>query len=172
MTRTLTALVMATALTAPAIAADLPPAGTPTEAQIRTLVSSIPLAVDRAAYDLAEAAFAEEIVIDYTSLWGGEPATMTPAALMDAWRGIVPGFDATWHELGPVEVTVTGDTAVATAFVDGRHWIEDQIWRPVGTYHWDVAQIDGEWRVTRMEFDMTAEYGDRGLAALAVERAK
>ncbi|MEM7733150.1 MAG: nuclear transport factor 2 family protein [Pseudomonadota bacterium] len=172
MTRILTALAFTAALAAPAIAADLPPAGTPTEAQIRTLVSSIPLAVDRAAYDLAEAAFAEEVVIDYTSLWGGQPATMTPAALMEAWRGIVPGFDATWHELGPVTVTVTGDTGGATAFVDARHWIDDQIWRPVGTYTWDVAQIDGAWRVTRMEFDMTAEYGDRGLAALAMDRAK
>lgn len=172
MTRFLQTLAASTVLSFPALAADLPPAGTPVEAQIRTLVASIPLAVDRAAYDLAEAAFAEEIVIDYTSLWGGEPATMTPAALMEAWRGIVPGFDATWHELGPVQVIVTGDTAAATAFVDGRHWIGDQLWRPVGTYHWDVALIEDEWRVTRMEFDMTQEIGDRALAAEAMERAK
>lgn len=165
-------LAVMTALSLPASASDLPPAGNPVEAQITTLVSSIPLAVDRAAYDLAEMAFAEEVVIDYTSLWGGEPATMTPEALMEAWRGIVPGFDATWHELGPVTVTVEGDTAQATAFVDGRHWIEDQLWRPVGTYHWDVALIDGDWRVTRMVFDMTEEIGDRALAAEAMERAQ
>jgi len=149
----------------------LPPAGDPETAQIRTLVASIPLAVDRGAYDLAEAAFAPSFTIDYTSLWGGEPATMTPAALMAAWRGIVPGFDATWHELGPVTVELDGDTATATAFVDGRHWIDGQLWRPVGTYHWDVAQIDGAWRVTRMVFDMTQEIGDRALAADAMDRA-
>ena len=165
----------ALALSLPALAAQatdtLPPAGDPSTAQIITLVSSIPLAVDRAAYDLAEAAFAPSITVDYTSLWGGEPATMTPAELMTAWRGIVPGFDATWHELGPVSVTRTGDTATATAEVDGRHWIGDEIWRPVGIYHWDVVQIDGDWRVTRMVFDMTAEIGDRALAARAMERA-
>ena len=161
------------ALAAPALAADaLPPAGDPVEARIRTLVSSIPLAVDRAAYDLAEAAFAAEVVIDYTSLWGGEPATMTPAALMDAWRGIVPGFDATWHELGPVTVSVDGDRATARAFVDGRHWIDERLWRPVGNYHWDVERIDDVWRVTRMEFEMTDEIGDRALANEAMERAR
>ncbi|UWR21752.1 nuclear transport factor 2 family protein [Sulfitobacter sp. S190] len=160
------------ATTLPAFATQpLPPAGAPDTAQITTLVSSIPLAVDRAAYDLAEAAFAPEIIIDYTSLWGGEPTTMTPAELMTGWRGIVPGFDATWHELGPVSVTIDGDLATATASVDGRHWIGDDIWRPIGTYHWDVAQLDGEWRVTRMVFDMTAEIGDRALAAQAMERA-
>ena len=149
----------------------LPPAGAPNTAHITTLVSSIPLAVDRAAYDLAEAAFAPEIVIYYTSLWGGEPATLTPAELMAGWRGIVPGFDATWHELGPVSVSIDGSQATATADVDGRHWIGDALWRPIGTYHWDVAQIEGEWRVTRMVFDMTAEIGDRALAAEAIERA-
>lgn len=163
------------AATLPVLAAHaeqtLPPAGDPDSATIRTLVSSIPLAVDRAAYDLAEAAFAPEIIIDYTSLWGGEPATMTPAELMTAWRGIVPGFDATWHELGPVTVEIDGISATASASVDGRHWIADALWRPIGNYHWDVAQIDGEWRVTRMVFDMTQEIGDRALAAEAMERA-
>ncbi|TCL08110.1 SnoaL-like protein [Shimia isoporae] len=171
MKQTLTAIATATLATT-VTAADLPPAGFPQEAQIRTLVTSITVAVDRAAYDLAEGAFAPEVVIDYTSLWGGEPATTTPTALMDSWRGIVPGFDATWHELGPVTVNVSGDTATASAFIDARHWIGDRLWRPVGTYHWDLAKLDGQWRVTRMELAMIEELGDRTLTALAMERAQ
>lgn len=85
------------------------PAGDPESAKVIAVVSSIPLAVDLARYDLAEAAFAPEIVIDYTSLWGGEPQRMTPGALMDAWRGLVPGFDATRHELKDIEANVEGD---------------------------------------------------------------
>lgn len=173
MKRALPALALMNALAAPALSADqLPPAGDPAEAQVRTLVSSIPLAVDRAAYGLAEAAFAPEVIIDYTSLWGGEPTAMTPAALMDSWRAIVPGFDTTWHELGPVTVTLDGDRASADAFVDGRHWIGSRLWRPAGTYHWDVARLNGAWRVTRMEFELTGETGDRSLAAEAMERVK
>lgn len=171
MKQTLTTLAAATLATT-VTAADLPPAGNPQEAQIRTLVSSITVAVDRAAYDLAEAAFAPEVVIDYTSLWGGEPATTTPAALMDSWRGIVPGFDATWHDLGAVTVSITGDTAKASAFVDARHWIGDRLWRPVGTYHWDLAKFDGHWRVTRMELAMIEELGDRAIVTTAMERAQ
>jgi hypothetical protein len=173
MKKILPTLALSAALATSAVAENtLPPAGTPTEAEIRTLVASIPLAVDRAAYDLAEAAFAPTVVIDYTSLWGGEPATMTPEALMEAWRGIVPGFDTTWHELGPVDVAIDDDTATATASVDGRHWIGDRLWRPIGQYYWDLERIEGDWRVTRMEFDMTKEIGDRALAAEAAERAK
>lgn len=163
-------------MTALALATTTPAFATPADttidtAQITTVVSSIPLAVDLAAYDLAQAAFADTIIIDYTSLWGGEPTTMTPADLMTAWRGIVPGFDATFHELSNVSVTVSGPTATATADVDGRHWIGDQLWRPIGTYHWDLVKQQDGWKVTRMVFDMTQEIGSRDLAARAMDRA-
>lgn len=150
----------------------LAPLGAPETSKVISVVSSIPLAVDLARYDLAEAAFAPRIVIDYTSLWGGEPQTMTPAALMDAWRGIVPGFDATWHALSDVRAEVNGDRATATAFVDGRHWLDGQLWRPVGHYRWELSKIGGDWKVTRMTFAMIREIGDRGIAQQAMERAK
>lgn len=140
-------------------------------ATVKTTVAAIPMAVDLGAYALAETLFAPEVTIDYTSLWGGDAAVMTPAALMDAWRGIVPGFDATWHELGPVTAEITGDDATATASVDGRHWIGDDIWRPIGTYDWTLARAGGDWQVTSMTFTLTQEIGDRSLAAQAMERA-
>lgn len=166
-------LVMVLAFAAPSLASatdGTSPAGDADTARVITLVASIPLAVDRATYDLAEAAFAEEVVIDYTSLWGGEPSTMTPAALMEGWKGIVPGFDATWHELGPVDVMIEDDRATATAKVDARHWIGEKLWRPIGVYYWDLTRTDDDWRVTRMVFDMTNEIGDRALTEEAMAR--
>ncbi|MEM8664320.1 MAG: nuclear transport factor 2 family protein, partial [Pseudomonadota bacterium] len=81
------------------------------------------------------------------------------------------GFDATWHELGPVAVTIDGDRATATAAVDGRHWLGDKLWRPIGTYAFDVERIEGDWKVTKMVFELEEEFGDRALAAEAMERA-
>ena len=155
-----------------ATARNLDPAGDAETAKVISVVSSIPLAVDLTAYDLAAKAFAPSIVIDYTSVWGGEPSTMTPAQLMTSWRGLVPGFDGTWHQLSDVTAEVNGDTANATAFVDGRHWIGDQLWRPIGTYAWKLAKKDGQWRVTHMTFNMTQELGDRALTAQAMDRVK
>ena len=150
----------------------VPPAGDPDSAKAIAVVASIPLAVDLGRYDLAEAAFAPEIVIDYTSLWGGEPQRTTPAALMDAWRGLVPGFDATRHELLDVEARIDGDVAEATARVDARHWIGDALWRPIGLYRWTLERLGGRWKVTAMTFVLTQEVGDRGLVAMAADRAK
>jgi hypothetical protein len=137
-------------------------AGDPDSARVIATVSSIPLAVDLGEYRLAEAAFAPSILIDYTSLWGGEAQTMTPAALMEAWRALVPGFDATHHELRDVRAVVAGDKATATAFVDGRHWVDE----------WKLKEVNDRWQVTAMTFVMTQEIGDRGLVAVARERAR
>jgi hypothetical protein len=127
----------------------VPPAGYAETARIIATVSSIPLAVDLGRYDRAEAAFAPEIVIDYTSLWGGEPQRTTPARLMDAWRGLTPGFEATRHELRDVEARVDGNVAEATALVDGRHWLGDRLWRPIGVYRWRLQKLDGRWKSRR-----------------------
>jgi fermentation-respiration switch protein FrsA (DUF1100 family) len=151
---------------------ELGPFGSADEARIISVVSSIPLAVDLANYDLAERAFAAEIVVDYTSLWGGEAQRMSPPELMAAWRGIVPGFDATRHEIADVSVALAGDAAHASAFVDGRHFLGGEVWRPVGTYDWRLRRIDGVWKVTHMTFTVTQEIGARALAEEAMERAK
>jgi hypothetical protein len=148
------------------------PAGDPETARIISLVSSITLGVDLNRYDIAEAAFAPSILVDYTSLWGGEALQTTPAALTESWRGLVPGFDATRHELSNIEVQIEDATAVATAFVDARHWLDGDLWRPIGAYRWTLEQIAGRWAVTSMTLIMAEEIGDRGLVAKATERAK
>jgi hypothetical protein len=153
-------------------ASPLPPVGEPEAAKVISVVSSIPLAVDLAAYDLAEKAFAPTVVIDYTSLWGGQPNSMKPAELMTAWKGIVPGFDATLHDLSSVKASVTGNKATATAFVDARHWLGSQTWRVVGNYNWDLEKLSGQWKVTRMQLVMTQETGSRDVATKAMEVAK
>ena len=150
----------------------LSPAGDADSAKIIAVVSSIPLAVGIGRYDIAEAAFAPEIVIDATSLRGGEPQPVTPAALMDAWRGLVPGFDATRHELSGIEARVDGDTAEATARVDGRRRIGEALRWPIGVYRWRLGRIAGRWKVKAMTFDLTQEIGDRGLVAVAADRAR
>ncbi len=142
----------------------------PTSARIISLVRSIPLAVDLGRYELAEAAFAPRVRIDYSSLWGGEAQEMATVDLMAAWRSLVPGFDATLHELGPVQVSLNGDSAQATADVVASHWLDGQLWRLIGRYEWPLRQGPEGWRVTGMSFQRLQEHGDRGLCERAQAR--
>lgn len=139
-------------------------------ARVATTVASITIAADLCRFDLAEAAFADTVVLDYTALWGGAPATMTAAALVAAWAGLLPGFDATRHDLTDLAVTLDGDEATATASVDAIHVLGDARWRVAGTYRWRLVRRPDGWRVTHMTLADTREEGSRDLVAAATAR--
>jgi hypothetical protein len=141
------------------------------EARVRQTVLAVPTNADLRAFDAIAPLFADEVVVDYTSLWGGTAETMTPEVLMTAWAGVLPGFDATWHEIGRIEVRIAGDRAQATMPVDARHWLGDGFWRVVGRYDYDLVRRDRGWTITRMVLTVTSEDGDRGLVGDAKARA-
>jgi hypothetical protein len=135
--------------------------------RIRQTIIAMVGAVDLHDFDAAQRLFAPQVQIDYTSLWGGEPATMKREDLIAAWRGLVPGFDATWHELGDISLRIDGTTAHAQCSVAARHWIGRDVWLPKGRYEFILDKADA-WRITLMRLVMTEEIGARGL----VEKAR
>jgi len=132
----------------------------------RTLLAMI-CDVDLLQLDAAERLFAPQVEVDYTSLWGGDPARMTAAELIGSWRTLLPGFDATWHELGVIDVRVHGSTAEAACSVAARHWLDGAVWLPQGRYEFGLVH-ESAWRISQMRLVVTAEIGDRTL----VDRAR
>jgi hypothetical protein len=126
-------------------------------------------AVDLRDFDAALRLFAARVQVDYTSLWGGTVADMAREELIAAWRGLVPGFDATWHELGDISVDVQGGRARASCAVAARHWIGSELWLPKGRYEFELVREDA-WRIASMRLVMSEELGDRGLVARAQAR--
>jgi hypothetical protein len=108
------------------------------------------LGVDHNRYDIVEAALAPEVVVDYTNSWGGTAQSMTSTGYTDALRRSVPGFDATRHELFHIEAQIAGDDALCTANFDARHWLDGDLWRLIGTYHWTLKRNAGQWAVTSL----------------------
>lgn len=137
--------------------------GTPEQAKVRTKLLSIYIGVDLVDYDLVEKAFAPRFLLDYTSIWGGEPALTTARELTNSWRTFLPGFDAALHVIDDLQIDVKGESAEATAEGDARLWLGEKMWRCVGRYFWELEQSAGEWKVTAMRFDMSQEIGDRKL---------
>lgn len=46
---------------------------------------------------LATDVLADQVIIDYTSMFGGEPQRVTPSELAAQWKPLVEGMDATQH---------------------------------------------------------------------------
>ena len=69
---------------------------------------------------------AKEVYIDYTSLAGGEPATLSSEKIIENWKGVLPGFQSTHHQIGNFQVKVTGDKATATFSGLALHYLNNE----------------------------------------------
>lgn len=135
--------------------------------RIRQTITALICAVDLRDFAAAERLFAPRVRVDYTSLWGGEAAEMAREELLAGWRSLVPGFDATWHELGAIEVQLEQQKAGASCPVAARHWIGSEIWLPKGRYEFALTRSDS-WRIAAMKLVLMEEIGSRAL----VEKAR
>ncbi len=140
-------------------------------AAIQTIVESVAVLADSGNFESLEKLYADEILVDYTSLGGGEPELKSPKTLMNEWAGVLPGFDRTRHEISNVKVVVTGPRAVATADVVADHYVADLHWQVSGDYRYELLDIGGEWRIVAATFNLRDEKGTRDVFGPAAENA-
>ncbi|MGW5262339.1 nuclear transport factor 2 family protein [Microbispora sp. NPDC004025] len=103
--------------------------------------------------------FADKVTLDYTSLNGGEPATLAPAQIVHGWQSALGDYKATQHLLGNHLVTLDGDTAVCTASFQATHRKpDDSVWTLGGTYRFTLMRTGDGWRITSVV--MTTAWSD------------
>lgn len=139
---------------------------------IITAITDIAAGADRHQWDRVRSAFADRVTLDYTSLWGGEAATLTADQIVAQWSRFLPGFDKTLHLVTNHAILEgAGTTAVAEADFQAIHRIKSNMWVLMGHYRYDLTKVDGAWKVSRLVMTHTHETGDRGLVSQAAERA-
>lgn len=140
-------------------------------ARIRTVIESITTCVDLRRFDLLGRFYAEEVVADYSSLWGTPPRTLTRAEIGPAWAGFIPGFDTTKHDLSDLDVRIDGRRARASATLTATHWLDGETWVLHGSYVFELSRRADTWVVNGWTFLFERESGERSLVDLAEERA-
>jgi hypothetical protein len=127
---------------------------------------------DRREWQKLRAIFADKVLLDYTSLTGGEPAQLTPQEIIDSWAGVLGGYDATQHLIANQLVDIDGDRAVCTASFQATHRLATALGAPVwtlgGNYRWELARTGRRWLIDTVV--MTATWGD-GNQALPAQAA-
>lgn len=162
----------ALAMTAILTTAPLAHATSEDEAAIKTLVESVGLFADQHAFEALEDFYADEFVLDYSSLSGAPADVKSPQALMTEWAGVLPGFDRTRHALSDVEAVVDGGEARARANVEAGHWIDGAYWQVDGHYDYQFERQAGAWKITSMTFTLENEIGSRDVFGPAIAAAQ
>ncbi|HEX6926655.1 MAG TPA: nuclear transport factor 2 family protein [Longimicrobiaceae bacterium] len=140
---------------------------------IQDLVTRMLFAVDALDWAGARATFADELHVDYTSLFGGSPERLRADELIARWQGLLPGFAATQHLTGPIVVTSSGPgEAVAETQVRGYHYVDGDpggTWIAAGRYTIPVRRYGEGWRITGIRLDQIRQEGNLHLPTIAAE---
>lgn len=114
-------------------------------------VADLGLRVDARDWDGLVGLFAESVAVDYTSLNGGEPATMRPAELVGGWRQLLEPLEATQHLIGNVSVALDGDRATCACNVTATHVKANAAggphWVVGGRYDIGLTRTGADWRI-------------------------
>lgn len=142
------------------------------ELKILGIVEAVGVLADRGAFDQLERLYSDEVLLDYTSMAGGEAELLGPTAIMTRWAGVLPGFDVTRHRIGEELVLVQGDRAIATAAVTADHVLDGETWTVNGRYRYLLERDeDSDWHIKEHTFLLESETGDRALISQAIQRA-
>jgi hypothetical protein len=139
------------------------------QAEMVRIADAIDAAVDAKDWTDARSYFADTITVDFTSLIGGEPATIPADALIQGWSGNLTAEKTSFHLRGNHRITFI-DTDSAVMLSHGYAWNRmdrgalpenggETLWEVWGTYEHGFTLTDAGWRVSAMTFTMTAERG-------------
>ncbi len=135
------------------------------KSEIIDVVNRIAVMADRRDWQACQEAFSERVETDYTSLNGGQPATVNANDLVNGWNAFfAKTFKTTQHLIGSHVVTITGDTALCLSNFHAHHVYldgEKETWTLGGFYEHGLVRTPQGWRVNRMKMTCTWEQGTR-----------
>ena len=116
------------------------------------------VAADERDWPTLESCFANPFVLDMTSMTGGEPATMTPQQVAQAWSDGFKPLDHVHHQIGNLRTEVDGAQARVKCYGVAFHHrakaagLKSRVF--VGTYELALALSNGRWVITRLVFKL------------------
>lgn len=128
------------------------------------------IGADKRDWELVRTCFADEVLLDYTSMNGGEPVQTSPEEIINSWKALLPGFKATHHMLGNFITEIENDKAVIFCYGTATHYLptvdNQNVWTVAGEYVFELTRQE-EWKITRMRFNFKYMDGNLELPALA-----
>lgn len=144
--------------------------------QIIQTITSIFNGSDERNWSKVENAMADNVLLDYTSMAGGKPSTLSPKQITDAWAALLPGFQSTHHQIGNYTVNVWGNEAVVNFHGLALHYLPNDsgndVWTVIGTYDYHLVKVNGTWKTDKLKFNLQKQEGNLQLPVMAQENVK
>jgi hypothetical protein len=101
---------------------------------------------------------AESVLMDMTSLAGGQPRQMSSEQVAAGWEEGLRSIEAIHHQVGNYRVNVQGDQATAFCYGIASHYRKNPSGRNtrviVGSYDFHLRLVRDQWRIDRFRFNL------------------
>ncbi|MBX9666931.1 MAG: nuclear transport factor 2 family protein [Candidatus Obscuribacterales bacterium] len=127
-------------------------------------VNLIGLAADLRDWSRCRSQFADQVVVDYSSLMGGQAEIIDADALIERWRVFFDAmFEVTQHLITNHCVELDQSSANCISQFVAHHVClgSDTRWTIAGIYRHKLTNRDGRWNVTSMTMTRSWEEGQR-----------
>jgi hypothetical protein len=144
--------------------------------EVIELANRLFVAVDERDWNEILNLFNDYVLLDYSSMTGGEPVSLTPAQIVNSWKELLPGFDNTHHQLGNYVVKLGAKVTTVSCYGTATHFLKNDsnnnVWTVVGTYDLEFINVNTDLKVSKMKFNLKYIDGNNDLPVLAQNRLK
>ncbi len=133
--------------------------------------------LDMRDWKLFRSCFADEIEVDFSSVFGGSgPRKITADRWTEAARRTISGLQATQHMITNHVITVEGDKALCVAYVQAQHYLPndagDSTQTMGGYYTNHFIRTPEGWKIKSCKLTLTWSKGNFHIFELARNRLK
>ena len=138
---------------------------------ILELIARLGLLVDARDWNALEGLFTNPVYSDRTSLFGGEPETLSPGELVGGLRQVLGNLDATHHLITNQVISLDGDQATSAANMQGTHVLANAsggpVWIAAGRHDYQLKRTADGWRIAGLTFTVQWASGNEHILTLA-----
>lgn len=160
----------------PAHASDVAAISPTDQLAIVATVNEIGRAADMRDWSRLREQFSDEVLVDYTSLTGGQPARINADDLIASWQAFLPGFTVTQHMVASHRVSVNGERATVLSQFIATHRLAGatggELWTLGGHYRHSLRKIGAAWKVDAITMTWSWQTGNTELPKLAAQAAR
>ena len=128
------------------------------EKNVIKTVDRLFVSTDNRDWESVKACFADEFVLDVTSMVGGEPSKMTPQQIADAWAQGLKGLKAIHHQAGNYDVSLMANEADVFCYGIAFHYLPNTTGQNsrtfVGSYNFHLTKVGADWKIDIFKYNL------------------
>lgn len=136
--------------------------------RIASVITQLFVATDERDWSRVRECLDDSVLLDMTSLAGGQPVRMSPSQITEIWDEGLRPIEAVHHQAGNFDITWSGQEAKAACYGIAYHYRRTQSGRDtrlfVGSYGFELRLDEkSNWRITMFRFNLKFIDGNRDL---------